>query len=42
MINVKEESDGSLTIDWDKNDPVESTIEYIGLKRILFGQFKNN
>jgi hypothetical protein len=24
MIEVKEEKDGSLTISWDKNDPVES------------------
>jgi hypothetical protein len=24
MIKVKEESDGSLTIDWDETDPVES------------------
>lgn len=24
MIEVKEEDDGSLTISWDKNDPVES------------------
>jgi hypothetical protein len=24
MINVKEESDGSFTISWDENDPVES------------------
>lgn len=24
MIEVKEESDGSLTISWDENDPVES------------------
>jgi hypothetical protein len=24
MITVKEESDGSLTIDWDETDPVES------------------
>lgn len=24
MINVKEETDGSFTISWDENDPVES------------------
>jgi hypothetical protein len=24
MIEVKEEQDGSMTIDWDPNDPVES------------------
>lgn len=24
MIEVKEEKDGSLTISWDPNDPVES------------------
>lgn len=26
MINVKEEDDGSLTIDWDENDPQESIL----------------
>lgn len=24
MITVKTESDGSITIDWDENDPIES------------------
>jgi hypothetical protein len=26
MIEVKEETDGSLTISWDENDPVESQL----------------
>lgn len=26
MINVTEESDGSLTISWDENDPIESQL----------------
>ena len=26
MIDVKEEDDGSLTINWDENDPVESIL----------------
>ena len=26
MIKVKEETDGSLTISWDENDPVESQL----------------
>jgi hypothetical protein len=26
MINVKEESDGSLTIDWNETDPRESML----------------
>lgn len=26
MINVKEEDDGSLTISWDENDPIESIL----------------
>ena len=26
MIEVKEETDGSLTISWDGNDPVESQL----------------
>lgn len=26
MINVIQEDDGSLTISWDENDPVESTL----------------
>ena len=26
MINVIEESDGSLTISWDENDPIESQL----------------
>lgn len=26
MIEVKEESDGSLTISWDENDPQESIL----------------
>lgn len=26
MIECKEEDDGSLTITWDKNDPVESQL----------------
>lgn len=26
MITVKEEQDGSLTIDWDPNDPKESVL----------------
>jgi hypothetical protein len=28
MINIKEESDGSLTIDWDKNDPLEKQLNH--------------
>jgi hypothetical protein len=28
MITVKEESDGSLTIDWDETDPVESMMNH--------------
>ena len=26
MIEVKEETDGSLTISWDENDPAESQL----------------
>ena len=26
MINVIEETDGSLTISWDENDPIESQL----------------
>ena len=26
MIEVKEETDGSLTISWDENDPAESIL----------------
>jgi hypothetical protein len=26
MINVIEETDGSLTITWDENDPIESQL----------------
>ena len=26
MIEVKEETDGSLTISWDENDPIESQL----------------
>ncbi len=26
MITVKEEGDGSFTIDWDENDPIESQL----------------
>ena len=26
MIEVKEETDGSLTISWDENDPMESQL----------------
>ena len=26
MINVKEETDGSLTISWNENDPIESQL----------------
>ena len=26
MIDVKEETDGSLTISWDENDPIESQL----------------
>jgi len=26
MIDVKEEEDGSFTISWDENDPVESML----------------
>ena len=26
MINVTEEADGSLTITWDENDPIESQL----------------
>jgi hypothetical protein len=29
MITVKEESDGSLTISWDENDPVESMMNHL-------------
>jgi hypothetical protein len=28
MITVKEESDGSLTIDWNETDPVESMMNH--------------
>jgi hypothetical protein len=28
MITVKEESDGSLTIDWDENDPLEKQLNH--------------
>lgn len=28
MIDVKEEEDGSLTISWDENDPVESQLNH--------------
>jgi hypothetical protein len=28
MITVKEESDGSLTIDWDENDSLEKQLNH--------------
>lgn len=28
MIKVTENDDGSLTIDWDENDPVESQLNH--------------
>jgi hypothetical protein len=28
MITVKEETDGSFTISWDENDPVESMMNH--------------
>jgi hypothetical protein len=28
MITVKEEFDGSLTIDWDENDPIEGQLNH--------------
>ena len=28
MINVKEETDGSFTISWNENDPIESQLNH--------------